>query len=121
MGLSTYFVTVETRAVIDLQRYDTVAAQLLHELRQTLGDASNLRMLTHINEFSEAVVETEITLSPKGHVLAQTLVQVESPSKLRFDKNRFTQLLRARLPDQITVTKRALTKDDVAALPFAHP
>ena len=110
MVVSTYFITLETRDPFDTSRYDSVAGSLANALQAVLGDAANLEKVIHTPNFSDARVEVEIAQRDRtqnSHVGAHTVLQAEAPKRFGFDKNIFSNMIRAELPFAVSVHKRS--------------
>lgn len=115
MGVFGFYVTVETRHTVEVNDYAEVAEMLSHALFKVLGDPVKFRQLAHATTLSDARVELEISQvqqAPSSPVIARAVVQAESAESMRFDKTLFTAMLRTELPWAVTITKRAVPKDE---------
>lgn len=117
MPTSAYFITLQTRDEFTAPEYGQATGHLTNVLHATLGDPTKLRSLMHATEITDPRVEVDISQSQPSEtaqITARCVVQADAPSKLSFDKSLFTSMVRAELPFPVTVSKRAVSKDEQA-------
>ena len=110
-----YFVTLQTRENFPSHDYAQAAGTLTNALQATLGNPAVLRSVLRSSEITDPRVEVEISQAepgPASPIVAHCVVQVESPTKLVFDKNLFTTMVSAELPFPVKISKRAVSKDE---------
>ena len=114
MVLTQYFVSIETRDTFPTDEYLHISGQLASKLHEILGDLELFRRVTN-KECTNARVEVEINQNEEEKTIsAQILVQAEAPSKFPFNKTTFAAILKEALPFVVSVTKRAVTKEEMA-------
>ena len=116
MVLTVFFTSLETRQAVDCKDYVQVAGELVQALHTTLADTDKLCSIMHADGLQDARVEVEVQQTadaPSATVIARALVQADAPSKLVFDKNRFTSLVRSELEFAVNITKRAVSKEEL--------
>ena len=108
---TAYFITVETRQPVEIERYTTVAGSLLQALQATLGDRPSLENITK-KDVHNARVEVEVVQTDMSAVCARVVVQADADGKLAFDKNAFSSMIRSELDFPVNITKRSVSKDE---------
>lgn len=99
--------------------YTEAADQLCEALRMSLATAEYAKQLTHTtDEIESGAVEVEVSQEPSGHAVALAVWQLEASKKIALDKTGLSTLLKDMLPFAVKVNKRAVTKDEMAAINF---
>lgn len=124
MPTSAYYVSVQTRDTFTSTDYAQTAGQIVQALYTTLGDRAKLGSVVHSTAFTDPRVEVEVSQlehAPTSPIIARCVVQADAPTKLAFDKNLFTNMLRVELPLPVTISKRVVPKDEqIAAAALAE-
>lgn len=115
MPVSAYFVSVTTRESYSSTDYTHTAGMLTVALQRSLADPHKIRSITHTSNLSGVRVEVEVAqLEPESllcPIIARCAVQADCPERFGFDKTMFTNMVRAELPFNVAVSKRAVSID----------
>jgi hypothetical protein len=94
-SVSTYYVAVNTGLDYSLDTYDAAAGTLVNLLEQILSSRTTVASLTGTNP-TNVTSEIEVGLEGKPRELVgKAVVDVLAPTKVKFDKNRFSKLVKA--------------------------
>ena len=118
MLTSAYYVTVQTRDAYATAEYVSITGQLVNALQCTLGSLQELSDIMHSTKLTNASVEVEVAqseLTSTSPITARCVVRADAPGKLVFDKNLFTAKLTEAVDMPVKVTKRVVSKDELAA------
>lgn len=128
---SAFYVTLETKDEVDRESYAQVAGQLCNTLHTTLGQIESLRKIVHTTEITNPQVEVEIGYSGSGAypepfrsppvVVARAVLKATVPSKMTFDKNLFTKMVRSQLPFPVKITKQSISQEELMGMAIEEP
>ncbi len=97
--LSSYFVEVHTGNDYTPETYDAAAGRLVHMCVGLLSNTDHITQLTHdaVRESCHSELEAGLDITPTGRQLvAKVVVDIVGPQPIKFDKSKFTKLLKAR-------------------------
>lgn len=98
--LSSYFLELRTGTDYTLADYDEAAGRLTQMCVALLSDTQSIKSLTHDATrescHSEVEVGLESTADGSRELVAKAVVDIVAPQSVKFDKSKFTKLLKAR-------------------------
>lgn len=98
--LSSYFIELRTGTDYAEDAYDAAAGRLVHMCVALLSDQQSVRSLTHDAERESCHSQIEVGLEPafdgSRELVAKAVVDIVAPQSVKFDKSKFTKLLKAR-------------------------
>lgn len=112
---TAYFVTIVTNDSFPVELYQHNAGLIVNTLQDVLGDPDSLETVIHTPEsqYHTAHIEVEVKqveLEPVSQIVCRTVVEIEAEQKVKFDKNAFTKIVRARLPFSVKVQKQEIPR-----------
>tara|TARA_Y100001963_G_C6644566_1_gene382661 strand:+ start:462 stop:815 length:354 start_codon:yes stop_codon:yes gene_type:complete len=115
--LSSYFVELRTGTDYTPEDYDAAAGRLVEVFVSLLADPANIDSLTHDTPRTSCTSEVEVSLEVNGEareLVAKAVVDIMADEAVKFDKARFTKLLKAR-PEADEWKKMKVNKRQVPA------
>ena len=97
--LSSYFIELQTGTDYTPADYDAAAGRLVTMCVALLSDQQNVMSLTHDAERESCHSEVEVGLETTANgrqLVAKAVVDVLADQPVKFDKSKFTKLLKAR-------------------------
>tara|TARA_B100000579_G_scaffold436289_1_gene461836 strand:+ start:168 stop:614 length:447 start_codon:yes stop_codon:yes gene_type:complete len=125
-NMTVYFISLSTNKDFEPDQYRDAAGKLANLLTLTLADKNVLKQVTHDANITAAKSEIEIALQEndgKRELVAEAVLdmQTEGKQKVKFDKAKFSKLLKSRpeydhFPD-MRIFKRAIPPEQVKGSP----
>ena len=98
--LSSYFLELRTGTDYTVDDYDPAAGRLTHMCVSLLSNTQSVQSLTHDALRESCHSEVEVGLEPMAdggrELVAKAVVDIVAPQPVKFDKSKFTKLLKAR-------------------------
>ena len=98
--LSSYFIELRTGTDYNQDAYDDAAGRMVHMCVALLSDAQSMQSLTHTVTKESCHSEVEVGLEPAAdggrELVAKAVIDIVAPTMVKFDKSKFTKLLKAR-------------------------
>ena len=99
--LNSYFVELHTGTNYTPDTYDGAAGRLVHMLVALLSNPEHVVALTHDANRESCHSEIEVGLEPNPttgtrQLVAKTVVDIVADGPVKFDKSKFTKLIKAR-------------------------
>lgn len=118
MNRSAFYISLLTDPTPTAE-YTLTANSLVEALASTLGDQETLLRLLKTKTLARATVEVEVRQTePKAvaPIVASAVLDLDAASKVNFDKNSFSAMIREALDFPVKISKRAIGKEELPPL-----
>ena len=108
----SFYLALHTGKDYDSESYDEAAGNLLNLFTSIVSDRAALASLTHDSPITGASTEIEVMME-ENELVAKAVLDLQCEEKVKFDKGRFTKLVRAHASTawpQMKIVKKAVAE-----------